>query len=198
MSRRKCGTTLQVRGEVDRHPAQRFKRLGFSGNGTTPTSPWLSPTRPHCEGVRKILLRGPSSRAKKPIYWCISCKTALAEAEVSTRLTPPLPSSSSPDGLGSRPDVPALKEERVRRDLDHQPWTIPANLAMHSIRISTTWPWTSAPTRSDPRRGLMASAWTLLEFATIGSSQNGPPSPGAPEGQHPLYERDSLIVLAPT
>ena len=62
---------------------EEFKRLGVLGD-------WQNPYRtidPQYEAVEvrelgKMIAAGLLYRQKKPVYWCASCVTALAEAEV--------------------------------------------------------------------------------------------------------------------
>jgi len=80
----------------------------------------------------KFYLNGSVIKSKKPIYWCISCKTALAEAEVEYE------AHSSPSIFVKFPmisdlskDVPALKGKKTFVVIwTTTPWTIPANLAI--------------------------------------------------------------------
>src|SRR6478752_1669078 len=72
---------------------------------------------------------------KKPVHWCIHCRTALAEAEIeyedhsspSIYVEFPLAPASAGD-LGAR--VPALAGRDVSVLISTTPWTIPSNLAV--------------------------------------------------------------------
>jgi isoleucyl-tRNA synthetase len=75
-------------------------------------------------------------KGKKPVHWCIHCRTALAEAEVeySDHSSPsiyvefPLAASSAAE-LGAR--IPALAGRAVSVLIwTTTPWTIPSNLAI--------------------------------------------------------------------
>ena len=60
-----------------------FKRLGVLGNWDDPyksMNPAYEAATAH--ELAKFVDKGGVVRAKKPIYWCCSCHTALAEAEV--------------------------------------------------------------------------------------------------------------------
>ncbi len=62
---------------------EEFKRLGVLG---TWDDPYVS-MAPEYEATTSLILSefvrgGGVTRSKKPIYWCLSCRTALAEAEV--------------------------------------------------------------------------------------------------------------------
>jgi isoleucyl-tRNA synthetase len=84
----------------------------------------------------KLVERGLVYKGKKPVHWCIHCRTALAEAEVqyedhsspSIFVEFPLNPESRSD-LGSR--FPALAGREVSVLIwTTTPWTIPSNLAV--------------------------------------------------------------------
>ena len=88
-----------------------FKRLGVFGEWD---NPYLTMAFPYEATIvrefGRFYLKGSVIKSKKPIYWCISCKTALAEAEVEYE------AHSSPSIFVKFPmisdlsqDVPALK-----------------------------------------------------------------------------------------
>src|SRR5678816_3354356 len=84
----------------------------------------------------KYVERGLVYKGKKPVHWCIHCRTALAEAEVeyadhespSIYVEFPLSTASAAD-LAQR--VPALAGRQVSALIwTTTPWTIPSNLAI--------------------------------------------------------------------
>ena len=114
-----------------------FKRLAVFGDWD---HPYLTMNfRYQADIVRalgKFVERGLVYKGKKPVHWCIHCRTALAEAEVeyadhtspSIYVEFPLaPSSAST--LAQR--VPALGGQKVSVLIwTTTPWTIPSNLAI--------------------------------------------------------------------
>ncbi|MDD5533071.1 MAG: class I tRNA ligase family protein, partial [Syntrophales bacterium] len=60
-----------------------FKRLGVFGEWD---NPYLTMSYEYeaitIEEFAKLMLNGDIYKGKKPVYWCATCKTALAEAEV--------------------------------------------------------------------------------------------------------------------
>src|SRR4029453_11477309 len=84
----------------------------------------------------KLVARGLVYKGKKPVHWCIHCRTALAEAEGEYN------DHSSPSTYVEFPRAPGRAEPLRRRirGLDGRavsvliwtttPWTIPSNLAV--------------------------------------------------------------------
>jgi len=138
--KKKSMTTVEIRQEC-RHYAEKFvdiqreefKRLGVMGKWE---DPYLTMAYPYeaiiARKCAQFALDGSLIHSKKPIYWCCSCKTALAEAEIEYA------DESSPsifvkftiaDDLGAV--VPALAGKRVSVVIwTTTPWTLPANLAV--------------------------------------------------------------------
>ena len=80
----------------------------------------------------KFALNGSLFRSKKPIHWCCTCQTALAEAEIE------YDDEASPSIFVKFPliddlsaTIPALAGKKVSVVIwTTTPWTIPANLAV--------------------------------------------------------------------
>src|SRR5439155_21572187 len=117
--------------------SKEFQRLAIFGDWA---HPYLTMNFRYQASIARALGRfveqGLVYKGKKPVHWCIHCRTALAEAEVeyedhsspSIYVEFPLAPESAAD-LASR--VPAL----ARRDVSVLIWTttprtIPSNLAM--------------------------------------------------------------------
>jgi len=112
---------------------QEFKRLGVTGDWE---NPYLTMSYEYeaiiARELGKFITQGSVYKSKKPIYWCSSCRTALAEAEVeyedhqspSIYVKFPLIDDLSPK-------VSSLDGKRVFVLIwTTTPWTIPANLAI--------------------------------------------------------------------
>jgi len=112
---------------------EEFKRLGVMGEWE---NPYLTMNYAYEATIARecnnFALEGSLFRSKKPIYWCCSCKTALAEAEIEYH------DESSPSIY-----VKFLLQDDLRRKIKGltdkkvfvviwttTPWTIPANLAI--------------------------------------------------------------------
>ena len=112
---------------------EQFKRLGVLGDWG---NPYLTMNYGY-EAViaaefNKFLLSGAVVRSKKPVYWCATCRTALAEAEVDYG------DHTSPSVYVKFPvidDLGGIAPELAGRRVDvliwtTTPWTLPANLAI--------------------------------------------------------------------
>jgi len=151
----------------------------------------------------KFVERGLVYKGKKPVHWCIHCRTALAEAEVeyadhsspSIYVEFPLNPASAPE-LGTR--VPELAGKDVSVLIwTTTPWTIPSNLA---IAFHPAFDYAAYDV--DGRAVIVAEGLAERVGAEVGRRFDRPIAriKGAQlEGisfRHPLYDRDSVGVLA--
>src|SRR4026209_751160 len=117
--------------------SEQFERLGILG---TWDRPYLTMNFKYQAAITralgKFVEQGLVYKGKKPVHWCIHCRTALAAAEVEYEDHPspavyvefPLASDSGAE-LGKR--VPALAGRDVSVLIwTTTPWTIPSNLAI--------------------------------------------------------------------
>src|SRR4051812_178984 len=141
-------------------------------------------------------------KGKKPVHWCIHCRTALAEAEVeyadhsspSIYVEFPLADGAAAD-LAAR--VPALDGRQVSVLIwTTTPWTIPSNLA-----VAFHPEFDYAAFDVDGRAVILAEGLAGTVGKVVGRAFDQPVAKmkGAElEGvrfRHPLYERDSVGVL---
>jgi isoleucyl-tRNA synthetase len=151
----------------------------------------------------KLVERGLVYKGKKPVHWCIHCRTALAEAEVqyedhsspSIFVEFPLNPESRPE-LGSR--FPALAGREVSVLIwTTTPWTIPSNLA-----VAFHPEFDYAAYDVDGRAVIVAESLAESVGTIVGRPFDRPVARmkgEALEGirfRHPLYDRDSVGVLA--
>jgi isoleucyl-tRNA synthetase len=151
----------------------------------------------------KFVERGLVYKGKKPVHWCIHCRTALAEAEVeyadhsspSIYVEFPL-ASSSVDELVRR--VPALAGRQVSVLIwTTTPWTIPSNLA-----IAFHPEFDYAAYDVEGRAVIVAEALAAKVAEAVGRTFGAPIARMKGEQlehirfRHPLYARDSVGVLA--
>jgi isoleucyl-tRNA synthetase len=114
-----------------------FERLGVLGEWQ---DPYLTMNPAYQAAIVRQLAefaeRGLVYKAKKAVHWCISCHTALAEAEVEYDDQHVSPSidvrfSLAPDEGRLAARFPALAAQRVHAVIwTTTPWTLPANLAL--------------------------------------------------------------------
>jgi isoleucyl-tRNA synthetase len=149
----------------------------------------------------KFALNGSLIRSKKPIYWCSSCQTALAEAEVEyEEHTSPSIFVKFPMISDLSHEYPSFKGKDVFMVIwTTTPWTIPANLA---IALHPDFDYVAVETGNKEvmilAKGLMdicmdsfgiESYQVIEEFKAANLERL--------KAKHPLYDRDSMIVLAP-
>jgi len=151
----------------------------------------------------KFVERGLVYKGKKPVHWCIHCRTALAEAEVEYS------EHSSPSIFVEFPLVPesaAALAERVPELAGRTvsvliwtttPWTIPSNLA---IAFHPEFDYGAYDV--DGRAVIVAEGLAPAVAAAAGRTFDAPVARMKGEllervrFQHPLYARESIGVLA--
>ncbi|HVP68053.1 MAG TPA: isoleucine--tRNA ligase [Anaeromyxobacteraceae bacterium] len=115
---------------IDRQ-REEFKRLGVFGRWAAPYK--TMDRRYEADTVRalaRVAERGYLLRGKKPVYWCTTDRTALAEAEVEYEDHTSPSIHVALDVVGDLPH-PALAGRRARLVVwTTTPWTLPANLAV--------------------------------------------------------------------
>ena len=147
---------------------------------------------------RRLVYKG-----KKPVHWCIHCRTALAEAEVeyadhsspSIYVEFPLDPESAGE-LATR--VPALAGREISALIwTTTPWTIPSNLA-----LAFHPEFDYAAYEVDGRAVIVAERLAPAVAAVVGRPFERPIAKMTGEVfegirfRHPLYDRDSVGVLA--
>ena len=181
-----------------------FKRLGILGSWD---APYLTMDHRYQAAIVRALgafvEQGAVYKGKKPVHWCIDCRTALAEAEVEyePHTSPSIHVEFPLDGASARPlaeRVPALAGKTPSVLIwTTTPWTIPSNLA---VAFHPDFDYAAYATDD----GAVIVAEPLA--GEVGRRTGRPL--GAPlarckgrdlEGlrfRHPLYDRESVAVLA--
>ncbi|MFN8062910.1 MAG: isoleucine--tRNA ligase [Vicinamibacterales bacterium] len=182
---------------------QQFKRLGIFGDWS---APYLTMNfRYQASIVRalgRFVERGLVYKGKKPVHWCVHCRTALAEAEVeyedhtspSIYVEFPLAEASA-DELASR--MPGLAGRPVSVLIwTTTPWTIPSNLAV------AFHPELDYAAYDVDGRAVIVAEELAATVAGVAGRVFGEPLARAKGAafehvrfRHPLYARDSLGVL---
>ncbi|MBI2963813.1 MAG: isoleucine--tRNA ligase [Deltaproteobacteria bacterium] len=179
---------------------EEFRRLGILGDWP---NPYLT-MDPHYEAAEvrefgKLVENGAVYRGRKPVLWCPSCSTALAEAEVEYEeisspsiyvafpLAEPMPAPLAPFA-DRHPELVVWTTT---------PWTLPANLAI-AVHPDLRYVVVEASGR------LLVVARGRLEpfVAAIGADgvQVLGEFPGTAlenaRARHPWIDRDSLVILS--
>ena len=179
-----------------------FKRLGVTGEWNRP---YLTMNYAYEATIvrefGKFALGGGLVRSKKPIYWCISCRTALAEAEVEYgEHTSPSIFVAFPMLTDLSTKLPALKGKEVHLVIwTTTPWTIPANLA---VALHPDLEYAAVGVGGNRvlivAEGLVErcmDTFGIRDFEVLATFQ-GPEIENA-EASHPIYGRPSVVVMAP-
>ncbi len=177
-----------------------FKRLGVMGDWE---DPYLTMKYAYEAVIAreccKFALDGSLFRSKKPIYWCCSCRTALAEAEIEYM------DEASPsvyvrfallDDLSDL--LPALSGKHVSAVIwTTTPWTLPANLA---VALHPDFDYAAVDIGENRvliiadelvqrcMRTFKIENYTVLGLVNARQLERK-------RCRHPFYERESLIVL---
>ena len=198
--RRVCRTYAEKYVGIQR---EQFQRLGVFGEWE---NPYLTMSYDYeattVEEFGKLYLKGSVYKGKKPVYWCASCKTALAEAEVEYQdhTTPSIyVKFALISDIAER--LPKLAGEKVSVVIwTTTPWTIPANLA---IALHSDFLYVAVKIRGE----VLILAKDLLDYCLDAFGLCKEPYeildefPGSVleglECRHPLVGRKSLLILAP-
>jgi isoleucyl-tRNA synthetase len=177
-----------------------FKRLGVMGDWA---NPYLTMNYEYeaiiARECMKFGLSGDLTRSKKPIHWCFTCQTALAEAEIEYQdesTDSIFVKFALTDDLGT--DYPALAGKTVYVVIwTTTPWTLPANLA---IALHPDFEYVAVDAGRDE---VYVLARDLVEpcMATFGRpaysilARLDPRRLERKRCRHPFYDRESIIVL---
>ncbi|MBN1850918.1 MAG: isoleucine--tRNA ligase [Deltaproteobacteria bacterium] len=179
-----------------------FKRLGVLGEWE---NPYLTMNYAYeaviIKEFGKFALNGGLIKSKKPVYWCTSCRTALAEAEVEYEAhTSPSIFVKFPMISDLTREYPSLKGKKVFMVIwTTTPWTIPANLG---IALHPDLDYVAVDV-GDNEVMIMAEGLMHICMDTFGITsfkileEVDPKRLEHLKAKHPLYDRESLIVLAP-
>ena len=179
--------------------SEEFQRLGIFGNWA---DPYLTMST-HYEAtiareLARLAERGSLFKGKKPIHWCSSCVTALAEAEVEYA------DHSSPSIYVKFPyadELPAPLAQLNAKPLSFviwttTPWTIPANLG---IALNPELPYVIVETADDYlvlAEGLYRQVMTTLGISNYSVAATFDAALFDKRTcRHPFYDRPSLLML---
>jgi len=179
---------------------EEFKRLGVLGDWD---NPYLTINYSYeaatAREFNRFLMSGAVVRSKKPVHWCPSCMTALAEAEVEY-------ANHTSDSIYVKFPVLGKIDDLIPGAAGHQvsaviwtttPWTLPANLA---VAFHPDFTYAAVKVGDEiwiMAEGLVEKAFAEFEIENYKILNTF--SAQALEGRkcrHPFLDRDSLIVLA--
>ncbi|MDR3090277.1 MAG: isoleucine--tRNA ligase [Desulfobulbaceae bacterium] len=182
---------------------EEFRRLGILGDWD---HPYLSMSFEYeatiAREFNRFLFSGAVTRNKKPVYWCSTCVTALAEAEVEyaphTSLALSVKFPLADDALAALPA--AARREHGKTSViiwTTTPWTLPANLAIAfhadyayaAVAVGDEiWIMAKELVNSVMREAKVDAYQIVAEFSARVLENR--------HCRHPFIERDSLLVLA--
>ena len=177
-----------------------FKRLGVLG---TWDEPYIS-MAPSYEAATSrelgnFMAKGSVVRSKKPIHWCCSCHTALAEAEVEyyDHSSPSIYVRFPVTDPDLRRFLPAAEDGKTSIVIwTTTPWTIPDNMA---IALHPDFDYVLVKEKGE----YFIVAAERLEFCATRFDWKDPQTLSVVKGEHlkglvashPLYKRPSVVVL---
>ncbi len=179
--------------------AEEFKRLGV---GADWENPYLTMTFSYeaaiVEELGKFVVNGSVYNGLKPVHWCTTCRTALAEAEVehadhqSPTIYVKFPVKSGLSGqLGN---VDPAKTSFVIWTTT--PWTLPANLA---VCLHPEFQYSAVAINGDTYvvaeelLSRLILEWDVKDYKVLGNCKGNELEEVV--CRHPFIDRDSRIVL---
>ncbi len=194
--RQKCLEYAKKFIEIQKEEFIRFGVFGDWDNPYVTFDPHLEQNQIGVFG--EMAKKGYIYKGRKTVYWCPTCETALAEAEIeyndkksfSIYVKFPLV-----DGLGLEPDAPQDKVFAVIWTTT--PWTIPANVAI-SVNDEFDYVWV----RVEDEYYLMAEklvttamqSCKIEEYEIVSEPVKGEKLEGM-KFHHPFYDRESPVLL---
>ncbi len=178
---------------------EEFRRLGVLGDWE---NPYLTMAFDYEAGILREFGRfvetGAVYKGTKPVYWCLTCRTALAEAEVeyadhaSPSIYVKFPFADPPESIH-----PSLAGRKVSFVIwTTTPWTIPSNLG---IALHPEYPYVAL--EADGEAYVVAEGLAERFASEVGLAGVSPLATfGAGHLErlrcrHPFLDRDSLLVL---
>ena len=198
--RRACREYADEYVQIQRGEFERLGVLGLWGK------PYLTMNYEYqaaiVRALGKFVEKGMVYKGKKPVHWCIHCRTALAEAEVEYEPhTSPSIYVEFPLAAGQEKELASRVPDLAGRTASvliwtTTPWTIPSNLA-----IAFHPEFTYAAYAAGDTYVIVAEALAERVGKAIGRAFGEPVARftgSVMEGlvfRHPLYERNSVGVL---
>jgi isoleucyl-tRNA synthetase len=185
--RKRCRVFAEKYIDIQR---KQFKRLGVFGDWEHPYLTMSPQYEAEIIGaLAEMVGKGFIYRGKKPVYWCASCRTALAEAEVEYA------DHTSPSVFVKFPVKGKQNEFAVIWTTT--PWTLPANVA---IAVKSDFVYVRAQANGETwllaeglveQTGRMCGVELKVVEKLTGAQLEGVVT------QHPFVDRESPIIISP-
>ena len=192
--RKRCRVYAQEFVDIQK---EEFKRLGVFADWENPYltmdfSYEATIVREFGKFVEKELVY----KGLKPVHWCTSCKTALAEAEVEhDEHTSPTVYVKFPVQSGIPKSMGALNSPHMVI-WTTTPWTLPANLA---ICLHPEFTYVAVTHGDDTyivaeeRLSALVSEWEMTDYKIVGSCKGADWENAV--CRHPFIDRESKVIL---
>ena len=192
--RKQCRSYAQEYVEIQR---EEFKRLGIFADWE---NPYLTMDYSYEASIvrefGKFIEKGMVYKGLKPVHWCTSCRTALAEAEVehadhtSPSIYVKFPIKSGvPESIGSLGNANMVIWTTT-------PWTLPANLAicLHpEFQYLAVGIGEEVFVVAEDRLSSLIMEWNVKEYKILGNCKGQDWEHAV--CQHPFIDRTSQIIL---
>ncbi|MBI5893210.1 MAG: isoleucine--tRNA ligase [Deltaproteobacteria bacterium] len=181
---------------------EEFKRLGIFGEWD---EPYLTMNYKYQSDILrelgKCVEKGIIYKGKKPVHWCSSCQTALAEAEVeyADKKSPSVYVKFKVPSSELKEKLPSLVNKNVSIIIwTTTPWTLPANLAI-ALHPELEYAAVEIADRGEVfiiAKGLLEQVAQKLNWHDYKILETFYPAKLENiKARHPFIERDSLIIL---
>ncbi len=201
--RQKCREYAQSQIDIQR---EEFQRLGVIGD-------WHNPYKTmdyHYEAniirsLAKLVKNGHLHRGSKPVYWCLDCRSALAEAEVeyADKTSPSIDVAYAviaPEKLLATFNCNEGEGKLSVPIWTTTPWTLPASMAV-TLHPELTYVLVQCTLQEQPHQLVLASElveqvmtrYDCQQFKVLAQC-HGKDLAGQ-QLQHPFYDRQVPIVL---
>ena len=194
--RKQCRVYAQEFVDIQR---EEFKRLGIFADWENPYLTMnFSYEATIVREFGKFVEKGLVYKGLKPVHWCTSCKTALAEAEVEhDEHTSPSIYVKFPVQSGIPQSVGVLSPEKLYMVIwTTTPWTLPANLAIclhpEFIYVAVAYGDDTYIVAED-RLSTLVSEWELKDYKILGSCKGADWENAV--CRHPFINRESKVIL---
>ena len=178
---------------------EEFKRLGVFADWENPYLTMdFSYEATIVREFGKFVQKGLVYKGLKPVHWCTSCKTALAEAEVEhNEHTSPSIYVKFPVQSGIPQSVGVLNSEKLFMVIwTTTPWTLPANLAIclhpEFIYVAVAHGDDTYIVAED-RLSMLVSEWEWKDYKILGSCKGADWENAV--CRHPFIDRESKVIL---